>query len=63
MEGVQNIRSHVFQYFASHLKAPNLDRLGVENLHFKTLSIMESKDLIRPFSLEEARQTTWDYGS
>ncbi|GAU27954.1 hypothetical protein TSUD_146720 [Trifolium subterraneum] len=54
-ERVQTIRQAVLAHFASHFKARNVDRLGVENLHFRWLTMMERGSLIKPFSLEEVK--------
>jgi hypothetical protein len=41
LEGVQPIRQAVFTHFASHFKASIVDRPGVENLQFRSMSILE----------------------
>ncbi|GAU26985.1 hypothetical protein TSUD_290350 [Trifolium subterraneum] len=58
-EGVQPIRQAVLEHFASHFKARNVDRPGVENLHFRGLTMMEGGSLTKPFSLEEGLNSTF----
>jgi len=55
VEGVQPIRHYVFTHYSNHFKARRTVRPGVENLSFKTLSVVESGGLIRPFSIEEVK--------
>lgn len=42
--------------FAYNFKVPHKECMWVENLQSKTPSSMESRDLIKPFSLEEVKQ-------
>ncbi|GAU12294.1 hypothetical protein TSUD_142030 [Trifolium subterraneum] len=62
-EGVHPIRQAVFTHFASHFKANNVDRSGVENLHFRQLNPLERGRLTIPFSLEEVKTAVWDCDS
>ncbi|CAJ2642357.1 unnamed protein product [Trifolium pratense] len=41
LEGVIPIRQAVFSHFESHFKAPNVERLGVDDLQFKRLNQVE----------------------
>jgi hypothetical protein len=60
VEGVQNVRAAVFNYFSSHFKAINVERPGVEDLDFSRLSMAESSNLTWPFTLDEGKHTIWD---
>jgi len=60
VEGVQPIRNVVFQHFFNHFKACAIERPGVDNLAFKTLSYVEGGGLIKPFSPEEVKAAVWD---
>jgi len=55
VEGVQPIRQSVFNHFSNHFKARRTVRPGVENLSFKTLSIVVEGGLIKPFSVDEVK--------
>jgi len=59
VEGVQPIRTAVFNHFRDHFAASLSNRLGVENLPFKTLSHAESNGLIKPFSAIEVKEAIW----
>ncbi|GAU35629.1 hypothetical protein TSUD_30470, partial [Trifolium subterraneum] len=63
LEGVTPIRQAVFLHFASHFKAMNVERPGVENLRFKRLPQLESSSLTKPFSEEEVKSAMWDCDS
>ncbi|MCI47319.1 cysteine-rich receptor-like protein kinase, partial [Trifolium medium] len=63
LEGVDPIRQAVFSHFASHFKASNVERYGVENLQFKRLNWPDSGSLIKPFSVDEVKAAVWDCGS
>lgn len=56
VEGVQNIREAVFNYFSSLFKVVNVERPRVEELNFQRISLAESGNLIRPFFLVEVKQ-------
>jgi hypothetical protein len=55
LEGVDQVRQAVFSHFATHFKARSVDRPGVENLRFRSLSVVEGNSLIRPFSELEVK--------
>lgn len=61
IEGVEGVRSAVFQHFKNHLKIAVTFRLRIGNLSFKSISEVEGLDLIKPFSSEEIKETMWDY--
>ncbi|GAU35673.1 hypothetical protein TSUD_162450 [Trifolium subterraneum] len=63
VEGVDPIRQVVFSHFASHFKARNVERPGVENLQFKRLNWSASDSLIKPFSVDEVKAVVWDCDS
>ena len=63
IEGVQNIRTAVFDHFSRHFKVIRASRPGVEGLSFCKLSCREAGTLIKPFSLEEVRRAVWDCDS
>jgi hypothetical protein len=63
LEGVENVQFVVFHHFASNFKAPHKEHMLVENLQYKTPSNMESRYLIKSFSLKEVKQTVWDCDS
>jgi len=63
VEGVQNICDAAYCHFSAHYKAVNMDRPGVENLQFNRLTMAESGNLIRPFTMDEVRKAVWDCDS
>ncbi|GAU50095.1 hypothetical protein TSUD_28830 [Trifolium subterraneum] len=63
VEGVAPIRKAVVSHFASHFKAVNVVRPGVDSLTFKRLHPAEVGSLIKPFSLEEVKAAVWDCDS
>ncbi|GAU24838.1 hypothetical protein TSUD_157510 [Trifolium subterraneum] len=60
VEGVTPIRHAVVSHFASHFKAVNVKRLGVDSLTFKRLHLTEASSLIKPLSLEEVKTAVWE---
>ncbi|MCI16818.1 cysteine-rich receptor-like protein kinase, partial [Trifolium medium] len=62
-EGVHPIRQAVVSHFASHFKASNVERLGVDNLQFQRLSPLKSGSLTKPFSVAEVKVAVWDCDS
>ena len=63
IEGVQNIRTTVYDHFSRHFKSLGTARPGVENLSFRKLSFGEAENLTKPFSLEEVRRAVWECDS
>ncbi|GAU38427.1 hypothetical protein TSUD_396070 [Trifolium subterraneum] len=63
VEGVAPIRQAVVSHFASHFKAVNVGRPGVDSLTFKRLQLAEVGSLTKPFSLEEVKAAVWDCDS
>ncbi|MCI80416.1 RNA-directed DNA polymerase (Reverse transcriptase), partial [Trifolium medium] len=47
----------VFSHYSSHFKACNIVRSGMGDLQFSSLSVAEGGSLIKPFSVEEVRNT------
>jgi len=63
VDGVQNIRSTIFNHFYSHFRHIDGVQLGVENLNFRRLSLLEAGSLTRIFTLEEVKRAMWDCDS
>ncbi|PNX62136.1 cysteine-rich receptor-like protein kinase, partial [Trifolium pratense] len=63
VEGVAPIRHAVVSHFASHFKAVNVDRPGLDNLIFNWLQSTEASSLVKPFSLDEVKAAVWDCDS
>ena len=63
IEGVDPIRNAVFNHFASHFQAQQMDRPSVENLQFRSLSLVEGGGLIKPFSVDKVKEVVWDCDS
>jgi hypothetical protein len=55
VEGVHSVRQAVFSHFATHFKATNVARSGVDNLIFNRLTALEGGSLIAHFSEAEVR--------
>jgi len=55
------VHSAVFAHFADHFKGCHADRHVVDDLHFRTLTQMDGGNLIKLFSLEEAKVAVRDY--
>jgi hypothetical protein len=63
LEGVQPVRQAAYAHFATHFKARDVIRPGVENLRFRTLSGAEGSGLTKPFSESEVKAAVWDCDS
>ena len=63
VEGVNHVRSAVFNHFSTHYKASSARRPGVGGLQFRQLSGVDAGSLILPFSQEEVKQAIWDCDS
>lgn len=55
IEGVEGVRNTIFQHFQSHFIEVMLSRSGVGDLSFKTISMENGANLIRPFVLKEIK--------
>ncbi|GAU36101.1 hypothetical protein TSUD_277120 [Trifolium subterraneum] len=60
---IDELHRAVFSHFASHFKAINMERPGVDNLHFKRLNQLECSSLTKPFSEAEVKSAVWDCDS
>jgi len=56
VEGVQSIRTAVYNHFSNHFKASGAVRPGVEGLQFRKLSYCDAGKLTKSFSLNEVKQ-------
>jgi hypothetical protein len=63
LEGVQPVRQAAYAHFATHFKARDVIRPGVENLRFRTLSGAEGSGLTKPFSESKVKAAVWDCDS
>jgi hypothetical protein len=63
VKGMTHIKESVVSHFASHFRASNVERPGLDNLQFRTLSLMEGGSLIKLFSLDEVKAVVWDCDS
>ena len=63
IEGVSEVRNIVYQHFKHHFKKTTNYRPDISGLLFKSLSVMEGVDLIKPFLLEEIKAAIWDCDS
>jgi hypothetical protein len=63
VEGVQNIRSAVFNHFSSYFKSRGAVRPSVSGLPFRKLSFTEGGSLTKPFSMDEVKQAVWECDS
>jgi len=59
IEGVEGVKSVVFDHFNNHFKKVEIDRLGLGDLLFKTTDDVEGVDLIKPFLMEETKEAMW----
>jgi len=59
-EGVQGVRSAIFDHFSQHFKWVDVERPGLGEIVFNSLSNEEGADLIKPFLLEEIKEAVWD---
>ncbi|GAU21951.1 hypothetical protein TSUD_110910 [Trifolium subterraneum] len=63
VEGVQGIRTTIFDNFSNHFKSSRISRPDVGNLEFKSISEVEANMLVASFGEEEVRQAVWDCDS
>jgi len=63
VEGVDNVRSVVFNHFLDQFKSPIRVRPRVVDLNFCRLSYREGASLIKSFTLEELKNAVWDCDS
>ena len=60
VDGVNSIRQAVFSHFKNHFMAVRVARPTLGNLQFRRLSFMEMGTLIKPFSMDEVKETMLD---
>jgi len=60
VEGVQNVRSAVFDHFSTHFQPSTAPRPSMEELHFRILNHRNGAALIKPFCLEDVKAAVWD---
>jgi len=60
IEGVEPVRQTIFQHFYNHFKRIPQVRPDIGGLVFKSLSVVEGADLIKPFLLEEIKAAVWE---
>ena len=63
IEGVEPGRHSIFQHFHKHFKRSTQPRPDIRDLVFKSLSVTNGADLIKPFLLEEIKAAVWDCDS
>ncbi|RHN60029.1 putative RNA-directed DNA polymerase [Medicago truncatula] len=63
VEGVENVRTTMYNHFSSHFQARCANRPSMDGLHFRSLNLREGVDLIKPFSFEEVKNAVWDCDS
>ena len=63
IEGVETVRQMVFHHFQNHFKRIMQARPNIGSLLFKSLSVTEGVDLIKPFLLEEIKAAILDCDS
>jgi len=63
IEGVQEVRNDDFDHFSRHFKRVDVERPCLRKMVVKSLSNEEGADLIKPFLLDEIKETMWDYDS
>jgi len=63
IEGVSEVRHTVYQHFKHHFKKTANYRPNISGLLFKSLSVAEGADLIKPFLSEEIKAAIWDCDS
>ncbi|KEH25499.1 endonuclease/exonuclease/phosphatase family protein [Medicago truncatula] len=63
IEGLLPVRHAVFSHFESHFQSQICDRPSVENLKFRSLSVLEGEGLITLFSVDEVKVVVWDCDS
>jgi len=63
VDGIVNVCDIVFSHFATHFKGYNIERHGLDNLHFHSLTTLEGADSTKPFTVDEVKVLGWDYDS
>ena len=60
VDGVDNVRSAVFDHFSSHIKSQRVERPSMEALQFQSLSYREGISLVKPFYVQEVKAAMWN---
>jgi len=55
IEGVEPVCHSIFQHFHNHFKRSTQSRPDIGGLVFKSLSVTDGADLVKPFLLEEIK--------
>ncbi|GAU46155.1 hypothetical protein TSUD_401590 [Trifolium subterraneum] len=63
IEGVAEVRQHVFDHFQNHFRKVHYSRPDISGLSFSTVSELEREELTKPFLLEEIKSAIWDCDS
>ncbi|MCH80340.1 cysteine-rich receptor-like protein kinase [Trifolium medium] len=63
VDSVVGVRQAFFDHFKQHFRRVNVTRPGIENLHFKPISVEEAIELEKPFSEEEVKAAVWECDS
>ncbi|GAU43299.1 hypothetical protein TSUD_389980 [Trifolium subterraneum] len=63
IEGVAEVRQHVFDHFQNHYRKVQFSRPDISGLSFSTVSELDREELIKPFLLEEIKTAIWDCDS
>lgn len=60
VEGVNGVRSVVFDHFHNHFQPIALDRLGIYDFSFKSITMEEGSMLMLPFLEVEIKYAIWE---
>ncbi|GAU51648.1 hypothetical protein TSUD_414700 [Trifolium subterraneum] len=60
IEGVAEVRQHVFDHFQNHFQKVQYSRPDISGLSFSTISELDREELTKPFLLEEIKSAIWD---
>lgn len=63
VEGVNDVRDAVFHHFQQHFASSSEPRPGISNLLFKSLTMLDEVELIKPFTMEEIKHAVWECDS
>ncbi|MCH93790.1 LINE-1 reverse transcriptase like, partial [Trifolium medium] len=63
LEGVAEVRKHVFDHFKHHFRKVNHNRMDIGSLPFSILSSSDGDKLVQPFLMEEIKAAVWDCDS
>ena len=59
VEGVDGVRGVVFNHFATHFKASDYNRPGIDNQNLNSLNLAQCGELTIPFILKEVKNAVW----